>query len=277
MIPVFYSERMVANISSFSPSASKPKHVMKSWGRLGVPIRVIEPIAITKQQFYLAHDHEYVDGVLGLQIANGFGNHSPEVAASLPWTSGAMLSATREAIKNGGVAVAPVSGFHHAHYSSCGGYCTFNGLMVTACVLLHEGKVKRLGIFDCDHHYGDGTQDILDELKLESRVLHYSAGATWRKPTQAKTFLEILPHILEEFADCDVLLYQAGADPHLDDDLGGWMTTEQLAARDGIVFETCRRIGLPVCFDLAGGYQKPLRRVLNIHDNTMLACARAFG
>jgi hypothetical protein len=35
-------------------------------------------------------------------------------------------------------------------------------------------------------------------------------------------------------ADCDVLLYQAGADPHINDPLGGWLTTAQLRERDRI-------------------------------------------
>lgn len=277
MIPVFFSERMVANISSFSPSASKPKHVMKSWGRLGVPICVMEPIAITKQQFYLAHDQEYVDGVLGLEIANGFGNISKELADTLPWTSGAMLSAAREAIKNGAVAVAPVSGFHHARYDLGAAFCTFNGLMVAANVLLQEGTVKRVGVLDLDQHEGDGTDDIILELRLQSHVLHYTAGAKWHRVSQATSFLKILPSIVREFAECDVLLVQLGVDPHVDDPLGGWLSTEQLKQRDRIVFEVTKEICVPCAWSLAGGYQQPLSKVLRLHDNTLLMCARTFG
>jgi len=277
MIPVFYSEKMVVNIASYSPSAGKPREVMASWRGLGVPLCVIEPTPISKDQFYLAHDPEYVDDILACRIANGFGNNSREIAATLPWTSGAMLSASREAIKNGCVAVAPVSGFHHAAYDYAGGYCSLNGLMVASTVLLHEGVVDRVGILDLDMHVGDGTQDILKQLRLKNLVQHYTAGAKWYKPTQAKRFLTLLPSIVEAFAGCDVLIAQLGADPHLDDPLGGWMTTEQLAERDKIVFESARRISLPVGWCLAGGYQTPLRRVLDIHDNTLRACAAAFS
>jgi acetoin utilization deacetylase AcuC-like enzyme len=276
LIPVFYSEKMVANITSFSPSAGKPCEVVKSWLDLGMPIQVIEPTPVTPEQFYLAHDRRYVDGVLSLQIPNGFGNTSKEVASTLPWTSGAMLSAAREALKNGAVAVAPASGYHHACYDFGTAYCSFNGLMVTACVLLSEGSVKRIGICDLDQHFGDGTAEIIEVLRLEQVVLHYSAGEKWHKRSQAKSFLKILPSIVEAFAECDVLLYQAGADPHIDDPLGGWMTTGQLAERDSIVFQTAKRIGLPVSWCLAGGYQSPLRKVLDIHDNTLLACVHAY-
>jgi len=276
-IPVFYTPKMVAAIESFSPSSSKPKYVMQSWLRLGVPISVMEPLPITTAQLYLAHDRQYVDDLLNCHIPNGFGNHSPEVAASLPWTSGAMLTAARQAISSGLVAVAPCSGFHHACHDHGGGYCSVNGLMVTCCVLLREGKAAHIGILDLDHHYGDGTDDIIKVLGLEQSVLHFSAGANWYKPNQAELFLQILPSIVEEFARCDILIAQLAADPHVDDELGGWMTTQQLMQRDSIVFETARRIALPVAWCLGGGYQTPLRKVLSLHDNTMVTCSHVFA
>jgi acetoin utilization deacetylase AcuC-like enzyme len=275
-IPVFYSERMVADIESFSPSAGKPRDVVLSWHALGVPLRIVSPQAVSVDQFCLAHDRDYVEGILACRAKNGFGNTNPAVAEALPWTSGAMLSAAREAMANGHVAVAPCSGFHHASHDNCYGFCTFNGLVVTAAALLHEGHVARVGILDCDTHYGDGTEDIRSTLHLEAHVPHYTTGANWRRPDQAQEFLHTLPSIVESFSGCDVLLYQAGADPHVDDPLGGWLTTAQLAERDRIVFETAQRIGLPVAWNLAGGYQTPLRRVLDIHDNTLRACARVF-
>ena len=174
------------------------------------------------------------------------------------------------------MAIAPCSGFHHAGHAGGGGFCTFNGLMVSAAVLLDEGRVDQVGILDCDMHYGDGTDAIIEKLHLKSRVLHYTAGAKLNQPSHAKPFLRMLPAIVESFADCDVLIYQAGADPHIDDQLGGWLTTEELIERDQIVFETAHRIGLPVAWNLAGGYQTPLRRVLDIHDNTLRACAKTY-
>lgn len=276
-IPVFYSKKMVADIASFSPSASKPIHVVESWLRLGIPLHIMEPQPITKAQFYLAHDKGYVDGVLGCRIENGFGSISESVAGSLPWTSGAMLSAAREAIDNGYVAVAPVSGFHHACYDTGGAFCTFNGLMVATAVLLNEGIVKRVAILDLDQHFGDGTEDIIEVLRLQDVVLHFSAGRNWHHRRQAKTFLAMLPDMVEAFGGCDVLLFNAGVDSHVADPLGGWMTTAQLFERDSIVFETARRLCLPVVFALAGGYQSPLRRVLDLHDHTLQACAGTFG
>ncbi len=81
-----------------------------------------------------------------------------------------------------------------------------------------------------------------------------------------------MPQMVAGMKDCDVILYQAGADPHIDDPLGGWLTTRQLFERDQHVFESAAELGIPVAWNLAGGYQTPLRKVLTIHDGTMMAC-----
>jgi acetoin utilization deacetylase AcuC-like enzyme len=98
------------------------------------------------------------------------------VARSLPYTTGSMLSAARHVLRHGGAACAPCSGFHHASFESSWGYCTFNGLMVTAAVLRQEGLVGKVGIIDCDTHPGDGTQDIISRLGAASWVRHFTAG-----------------------------------------------------------------------------------------------------
>lgn len=233
-----------------------------------------EPAPATTEEISLAHSPSYVRDVLDCRACNGFGHMLPEVAASLPYTSGAMIDAARTAVTEG-VAVAPVSGFHHACYDHGGGYCTFNGLIVAAQVLRRERVVRRVGILDFDKHYGNGTVDICRQLNL-AWIEHYTAGAEWEEPEQAEEFLAEIPAIMERFSECDVLLYQAGADPHVDDPMGGWLTTEQMRARDCVVFQYCKRAGLPVAWNLAGGYQHPLRKVLDLHDNTMLECISVF-
>ena len=278
-IPVFYTPKMLANADSQSPSAHKPAQVLQSWQEQGFAIEVLEPAPVRRADFVRAHDPDFVDDVMQLRQYNGFGNRLPAVAASLPYTSGAMLAAARMALANAQVAVAPVSGFHHASYDIGGGYCTFNGLLVAALALKAERLVQRVGIFDCDHHYGNGTEDIIRKLNLDW-VLHYTAGRTYqgcRNGEKAAAFLADIPVQLERMKHCDVLLYQAGADPHEDDPLGGWLSTAQLQERDRLVFATAKRLKLPVAWNLAGGYQEPLRRVLDIHDNTMRECVAVFA
>ena len=273
-IPVFYAPEQVAEPQGASPSASKPRNVVGRWEASDFPIELRRPQPVATEDFYRAHDRTFVDDVLARRQSNGFGNRSASVAASLPWTSGSMLSAARHALASGGVACAPCSGFHHAHWDAAAGFCTFNGLMVTVLALRATGRAHRIGILDCDQHYGDGTEDIIVRNRLRNGVHHVTAGRDY--PHDAARFLGALPGIVRSFADCDLLLYQAGADPHVDDPLGGFLDDEQLAQRDAIVFGEARRFGLPVAWNLAGGYQEPLARVLDIHDRTMAACVAAY-
>lgn len=72
----------------------------------------------------------------------------------------------------------------------------------------------------------------------------------------------------------DLVLYQAGADIHVDDPLGGLLTTEQMRERDANVFRGCAESGTPVVWNLAGGYQRDansgIAPVLALHRNTMI-------
>ena len=275
-IPVFYSPKLVANAYSYSPSAGKPSLVIESWKELSIPIDIRESVPVTEEELCQAHGKTYVQKVLACQADNGFGNRFSEVAASLLYTNGAFLSASREALRNGKVAIAPVSGFHHACHDNGGGYCTFNGLVVAAQVLKKEGLVNKVGILDFDQHYGDGTVDIIRVRQLGDWLFQYSAGAEYRRADQAEGFLKRIPDLVNRFNDCDIILYQAGADPHVADPLGGWLTTVQLAERDRLVFENAKSWNIPIVWNLAGGYQEYFRGVLNIHDNTLKACAKVY-
>lgn len=281
LLPVFFTPRMVARSGSFSPSAAKPLQVVESWKGRGFPIEIHEPAPVTVDELSLVHDRRHVVAILAGKAENGFGNRSREVAASLPFTSGSMLSAARHVLRHGGVAASPTSGFHHAGFDQASGFCTLNGLMVTAAALRAEGLVRRILILDCDMHFGDGTEEIIERLGAHDWVSHFTAGAHFHSPEQVGAFFKRLVKVLEEASDCDLVLYQAGADSHVDDPLGGWLRTPQLARRDRIVFEQAERMGIPLVWNLAGGYQVEadgsIPRVLEVHDNTMEACVRAYG
>lgn len=272
-IPVYFSSKVVARVDSFSPSAHKPAYVLRSWLEK-FPIDVRAPRPVGEDDFLLAHDMKYVLDVLRLKAKNGFGGKEPEIVASLPYMNGSMVDAAFEAVSNGYVAVTPSAGFHHAGYYDGGAFCTFNGLIIAARKVLAAGLVERVGILDCDQHYGDGTEEILDERKLRDRIRHVTAGKHYKR--DSVTFLSNLPEMVKSFAGCGLLLYQAGADPHVDDPLGGYLDTEQLGTRDEIVFRLCRELAIPIAWNTAGGYQEPLLKVLHIHDQTMAKCVTAF-
>lgn len=279
-IKVFYSPKLISKVKTFSPSPSKPAKVVADWKRHRLAIEVCKVKPVTAVMLCAAHSAQYVDDVLHGEVNNGFGSRDAETARSLLYTSGAMLQAAREAVSNGRVACAPVSGFHHAGYRFGGGFCTFNGLAVAAGVLHSLGTIKRAAILDLDYHYGNGTDDIISSLGWRKWLTHISPGM--EKKANAEKYLRHLPKAIAAYADkADVLLYQAGADAHVNDPLGGWMTTEQLARRDEIVFKTARTMGVPVAWNLAGGYQQNksggIPAVLEIHRNTMQKCIEVYG
>lgn len=277
-IPVFYTPRMVAPSLSFSPSSMKPSHVVAAWQATGIPITLHDVPPITEQDICLAHDPAYVRGVLSGKVHNGFENCSLEIAESLFYTNASMRDAAVCALDNDRVAVSPTSGFHHASFRHAASYCTFNGLVIAALWLLHHNKAKHVGILDCDYHYGDGTEHILGQLDPQCRVKHFSAGAHYTTPHEAEAFLAYLPTAIQSMRDCDIILYQAGADPHLDDPLGGFLNTAQLYQRDLIVFQECHQRNIPVAWNLAGGYQQTddgepdWNALCAIHNNTLTAC-----
>lgn len=280
-LAVFYDPRQHtdANVSE-SPSAGKPAQVMASWRRSGVPIEVMEVVPATREQLQTAHTAAYVEEVLELRRGNGFGNRLAEVAATLPWTTGSMVSAAVHAARHGGVAVSPTSGFHHACHGHGGGFCTFNGLMVATRVLQLEGLARTVGILDLDMHYGNGTDDILRRVGIQD-VVHWTFGEHVDGPGDAQRFMDELPRVLATFAGCDVVLYQAGADPFVDDPLGGVLTMTQLRERDRIVFREFAARRIPLAWNLAGGYARDaagtIAPVLAIHDATLAECAAAYG
>jgi len=269
-VKVVYSEAMTAPPQGGSPSAGKPGPVVAAWRATWPALQVRPPVPATVDQLCLAHERAYVEDVLALRRPNGFGTLNAAVAASLPYTSGALLTAARWALEEDCAVAAPVSGFHHAHWAHGRGFCTFNGLMVTALALRASKPSLEVGILDYDYHYGDGTEDILCRVG-RSGITHITAGADWHRGCDASAFLAAIDGHLDALAHCDLVLYQAGADPHIDDPLGGFLTTDELQRRDELVFRGLRARGIPVAWDLAGGYQTPLGQVVEVHVGTMRA------
>lgn len=272
-IEVFYNPLMNCETGGFSPSGSKPGQVTEDWQRHNLACDYIHDFAAAQDSdLEFAHSKTYVQDIFTGELDNGHGNTSPAVATACRWTVGSMCAASRRALKVG-VACSPSSGFHHAGWKANHGFCTFNGLMVAAQKLLDDGSVERVGILDFDFHYGDGTDDIISALELSEHVANVA-----RKGRELLEHREI-ERLIDEM-ECDIVLYQAGADQHKDDPLGGLFTTVELRERDRLVFEHCCRTEIPIVWCLAGGYQKTpngsIAPVLEIHRNTMLECAKAF-
>lgn len=117
--------------------------------------------------------------------------------------------------------------------------------MVTALALQADRPGLKVGILDYDYHYGNGTDDILRQLGGNG-IVHVTAGARWQRADKASTFLLNIPEDLGGMGECDIVLYQAGAAPHIDDPLGGFLTSAELATLEWKVFTVLRERGIAV-------------------------------
>lgn len=319
-IKVYYSDYMIGKNNSFSPSSSKPALVIKDWKeKFAYDFLQMNFFPIAKEELYLCHDKKYVDGIFNGTVENGFGLKDTQFASTFLYTNSCLYYAAKDALKNK-VAISPTSGFHHASYDKAQGFCTFNGLVWTAMKLhLENSSVKKVGILDFDMHYGNGTQDIINKLSLDY-IVHYTAGRKydlnfpaleflkpmvkniyhrmlkkskennqtpqpklrqWYLRGKGNQFIKEIPFILESFKDCDIIIYQAGADQHINDPYGGLLTYEQMELRDKMVFEFANKNNIPIVWNLAGGYQRDanesIEPVLKCHRQTMQTCIEVFG
>lgn len=278
----FFVDAMAVPSRGYSPSAEKPRAVVADWKRCGLDIEIVEFDPITEADLGLAHAPRFARNILTGKSSNGHGNVIPEVTQSCLLTCGSLVAAARAAFTERIVA-SPTSGFHHAGYNYCGGFCTFNGLIVAARTVINEQLTPSVAILDWDAHYGDGTQDIIEQLELQDQIHHWTFGADkvsrGKRYNHGATKMSAEKMLLEaQKAGAKLVIYQAGADPHIDDPLGGYMTTEQMRDRDQFVFELCENLGLNVVFNLAGGYQQDkdgnIDAVLKLHRATAKEACR---
>ncbi len=277
---VFYRPEMAVDrpiMGSFS--AQKPRVAVQDWLQRGLiqpaDIHTFEPV--TREDFALAHPTQMIQGILDLRQPNGYGTVDADLAATLPHTTGSLLGAARYALAHQERVCSPSGGFHHAHSTYASGYCTFNGLIITAIKLKQEGWVDRVGILDLDMHHGDGTDEMIRVHRLDW-VQHITQGKHhYRREhlgRHAAHYFQWLQTALAAMSNVDLLICQLSADPHITDPLGGLLTTDELIKRDQMVFKHV--VGKALVWNTAGGYQTDPRGtmepVLRLHRNTVKAC-----
>src|SRR5262249_13906593 len=181
-------------------------------------------------------------------------------------------------------------GLHHAYAGHAEGFCYINDLAVAACALLAERRVRRIAVVDLDVHQGNGTAHIFrDRPEVFTLSVHQENNYPVPKEpgdldvglddgTGDRAYLAALAPALERvwtFAP-ELVLYQAGADPFHDDQLGGLaLSFEGLEARDRAVIEGSVERGIPVVSTLGGGYARRLEDTVRIHATTSRMALKA--
>ena len=76
----------------------------------------------------------------------------------------------------------------------------------------------------------------------------------------------------------DLIFYLAGADPYVEDQLGGLaISMDGLQERDRMVMEAARSRGIPIAITFAGGYAHRVGDTVQIHVNTILCAREMYG
>ncbi|MEL7688490.1 histone deacetylase [Citromicrobium bathyomarinum] len=267
--------------------------VMEELRASGEPMVEHAPDPCPREWLEAVHCPDYVEQVFAAQVPRekerriGF-PVTPHIASRVRHTNGGTWLAAQLAMEHG-YAANSAAGSHHALYDTGAGFCVFNDLAVCANRLIGEAQVDRVLIVDCDVHQGDGTASLTagrDDIVTLS--IHAEKNFPVRK---ARSSLDIglpdgtgdddylavldahLPRLLDDFAP-DIVLYQAGVDPHANDKLGRLALSDSgLERRERYVVDAVRSRRVPLASALGGGYGEDQREVAGRHARSMIAMA----
>jgi acetoin utilization deacetylase AcuC-like enzyme len=239
------------------------------------------PTAIIKQAHAPAYVDAYLSGTLGAKEMRRIGfPWSPQLAYRTCAALGSTLLAAELALAQG-LACSTAGGTHHAYYDFGSGFCIFNDLAITVRALLAAGRVQQVLIVDLDVHQGDGTASMLQtEPRAFTFSMHCGANFPVRKQCssldvdlavgmQDDEYLRILagylPDLLRQVKP-DLVLYDAGVDPHKADLLGKLALTDAgLYRRDVFVLRQCAAERVPVACVIGGGYSRDIDALARRH------------
>ena len=232
------------------------------------------PLPVPRRWLELVHDRAYHEAFardrLDRQAQRRIGLPAtpPLVQRTFLAVGGSLLTA-RLALQHG-LACPLAGGTHHAFPGYGSGFCIFNDLAICARVLLEQEGLTRIMVVDLDVHQGDATALIFQH---EPRVFTFSAHAASNFPARKQNsdldlpiadgvedqdYLALIGDHLPDLLDRlnpQLVLYNAGVDPHRDDRLGRLALTDVgLLQRDHLVLESCLRRNIPIATVIGGGY-----------------------
>jgi acetoin utilization deacetylase AcuC-like enzyme len=258
------------------------------------PDRMHDPRRVTRDELLLVHTEDYVD-----RFDRGELTRDEERRLGFPWSAalversyraaGGTLEAATHACAHG-IAMNLAGGTHHAFPDHGEGFCVFNDVGIAIRALQRAGSIDRAAVIDLDVHQGNGTHAVFDgDDSVFTFSMHGGKNYPFRKipggldveladgtgDDQYLSLLsESLPRVIAS-ARPELVVYLAGADPHVHDKLGRLaLSFEGLARRDSMVIDQCREVGLPVVVTVAGGYGASIDETVRIHVETARIAAR---
>ena len=253
------------------------------------PGETLEPAAPDRALLEGAHTPEYLDDLEAARwterTARAEMALDPDIVRAFALGAAGTTLAAREALRRG-VGVHVGGGLHHAYADHAEGFCYLNDLAVAVRALQRDGSIERAAVVDLDVHQGNGTAHIFrDDPAVFTLSLHQERNYPVPKERgdldvglddglgDAAYLAALAPALERVWAHRpQVVLYQAGADPYVDDQLGGLaLTIAGLEARDRCVLEGCARRGIAVVTTLGGGYARRLADTVRIHVATCRA------
>jgi len=260
------------------------------------PHNFFKPEEIREQFITLAHDHTYWERLKTLRLSpqeirrTGFTLSSRLVQREVRIVQGTM-QACDFALENG-IAFNIAGGTHHAGSNWGEGFCLLNDQAIAAHYLLHQQKAKKVLIVDLDVHQGNGTAEIFRNVpEVFTFSIHSQRNFPFRKEqsdldiglddgVEDEIYLEILKKHIEPLIhriNPDFVFYLSGVDVLATDKLG-WLnlTKEGCQLRDEVIFEACRKFGLPVQVSMGGGYSPHIKDIVDAHCNTFKAAINSL-
>ncbi|BBM83688.1 hypothetical protein [Candidatus Uabimicrobium amorphum] len=293
-IVTFYRGEQVYSIQSFDESRSplKPKLLLEYLAEQDLDqfFEIKSDFApFTKDQFFVAHKPEYVEGFFAGKEPYCSGHDtlgikwSRQYAETVRYTNASFYHAIRYAIEHPNeISFSPTSGFHHAIPQHGALFCAFSGQVIASIRLYRELGVCGAYI-DLDGHYGNSIEDSREFVPDLNEAV--PKGWNVNIETEHEEYLKNLKIILQLLKDEFVnkklhyVVFCHGADSHELDDIGRQLTTEEWIECSKIFYEWVNEVELetgrplPVSLSLFGGYRRDdFRSVLSLHTIDLVKC-----
>ncbi|WP_134089367.1 histone deacetylase [Olivibacter sp. XZL3] len=256
-----------------------------------LPNDFFKPQTIDENFITLAHRRTYWEKLKNLSLSprevrrTGFSLNEQLVLRELSIAQGT-IECCEYALQNG-VAFNVAGGTHHAGSDWGEGFCLLNDQAIGAHYLLKQKDINKILIIDLDVHQGNGTAEIFkNDRRVFTFSVHCQRNFPFRKEqsdldiglsdgVEDEEYLAILESNLIQlfnYVKPHFVFYLAGVDVLATDKLGWLNLTKQgCKTRDEIVFDFCRRFGVPVQVSMGGGYSLLIRDIVDAHCNTFKA------